>query len=256
MINFNFYKNTRSITRKGRLETCLNGKTPNFKNNFLPTKLILKSRYLKLNCLKKENEDNSVPNRILPRKQPGLYMVHCVKNDWRYYGESSNVSGRLASHKSLLNRKIHPNQNLQTDWDLYGLDFFEFIVLYMGEKWTEQSIRRGKETELIILDRTQCYNILEDGSRPGELNPFWKRLHTPETKQKIRQALRPNDLLGRKVSIRGLEYPSIAEASRQTNIARKTIRKKIEDKNEKFFFEIKNTGEENSGKVERPSQRE
>ena len=74
--------------------------------------------------------------------------------------------------------------------------------------------------------------------------PFWKKIHTPETKKKISEALknRPNDLLGRKVSIKGIEYPSIAEASRQTNIARKTIRKKIEDKNEKQFFEIKNNG--------------
>ena len=182
-------------------------------------------------------------------------MVHCIKNDWRYYGESSNVSGRLASHKSLLNRKIHPNKNLQKEWFFYGSDFFEFIVLYIGDKWAESSIRRGKETELIILDRTQCYNILEDASRPGELNPFWKKLHTPETKEKISQALknRPNDLLGRQVSIRGIQYPSIAEASRQTNIARKTIRKKMEDKNDPFFFELKITGEENSGNVERPS---
>lgn len=254
MININLYKNTISVTRKGRLETCLNGKTP----YVLTNKYLLKARYLKLNCLKKENKDNSVLNRILPRKQPGLYMIRCIKNDWRYYGESSNVSGRLASHKSLLNRQIHYNQNLQKDWNLNGSDFFEFLVLYMGEKWTESYIRRGKETELIILDRNQCYNILEDSSRPGELNPFWKKLHTPETKKKISQALknRPNDLLGRKVSIRGVEYPSIAEASRQTNIARKTIRKKIEDKNDNFFFEIKTTGKENSGKVERPSQKE
>jgi hypothetical protein len=233
-------KNKKSITCKSRSETCLNGKTPIFSNNFLVVKYFLQSRLLKLNCLKKENEDNSVPNRILPRKQPGLYMIHCLKNDWRYYGESSNVSGRLASHKSLLNRNIHPNRNLQKDWDLYGLDFFEFIVLYMGEKWIESYIRRGKETELIILDRNQCYNILEDASRPGELNPFWKKVHTPETKKKISEALknRPNDLLGRKVYVKGVEYPSIAEASRRTNIARKTIRKKIEDKNEKQFFEI------------------
>jgi hypothetical protein len=245
MINCNFYRNLKPITRKGRLETCLNGKNPNLHNNFLVNKYLLQSRCLTLNCLKKKNEDNSVLNRILPRKQPGIYMVHCIKNDWRYYGESSNVSGRLASHKSLLNRKIHPNKNLQKDWDSYGSDFFEFTILYMGQKWAESYIRRGKETELIILDRTQCYNILEDSSRPGELNPFWKKLHTPETKEKISQALknRPNDLLGRKVSIRGIEYPSIAEASRQTNIARKTIRKKIEDKTENFFFEIKNTGE-------------
>ena len=237
-------KNKKSITCKSRSETCLNGKTPTFSNNFLVVKIFLQSRLLKQNSLKKENEDNSVPNRILPRKQPGIYMIHCLKNDWRYYGESSNVSGRLASHKSLLNRKIHNNRNLQKDWDLYGLDFFEFIILYMGERWAQSYVRRGKETELIILDRNQCYNILEDASRPGELNPFWKKIHTPETKKKISQALknRPNDLLGRKVSVKGITYPSIAEASRQTNIARKTIRKKIEDKNEKEFFETKNPG--------------
>lgn len=249
-------KNIKLITCNGRLETCLNGKNPGFFNNFLVKKYFLQSKILKRNCLKKKNEDNSVPNRILPRKQPGIYMIYCLKNDWRYYGESNNVSSRLASHKSLLNRKIHPNRNLQKDWDLYGFDFFEFIILYMGERWIKQYIRRGKETELIILDRNQCYNILEDSSRPGELNPFWKRTHTPETKRKISQALknRPNDLLGRKVSVKGVEYPSIAEASRKTNIARKTIRKKIKDKNEKSFFEItKNTGKENSGKVERPS---
>ena len=225
-------KTKKSITYNVRLETCLNGKKSTFSNNFL------------VNCLNKENENNFVSNRILPKKQPGLYMIHCLKNDWRYYGESNNISGRLASHKSVLNRKIHPNRNLQKDFDLYGIDFFEFIVLYMGEKWTESYNRRGKETELIILDRNQCYNILEDASRPGELNLFWKKIYTPETKKKISQALknRPNDLLGRKVSIKGVLYPSIAEASRQTNIARKTIRKKIEDKNEKEFFETKSPG--------------
>jgi hypothetical protein len=225
------------------LETCLNGKTLNLYNYFLVTKSLLQPRFLKLKCFKIKNEDNSVPNRILPRKQPGIYMIYCIKNDWRYYGESSNVSSRLASHKSLLNRQIHPNKNLQKDWNFYGFQYFDFIVLYMGEKWTESYIRRGKETKLIILDRNQCYNILENASRPGELNPFWKKHHSPETKKKISIALknRPNDLLGRKVSIQGIEYPSIAEASRQTNIARKTIKKKIEDKNETSFFEIQNT---------------
>jgi hypothetical protein len=41
-------------------------------------------------------EENSVPNRIQPRKQAGLYMIRCIQNDWRYYGESINVAGRLA----------------------------------------------------------------------------------------------------------------------------------------------------------------
>ena len=56
--------------------------------------------------VKENKKDNPVPNRIQPRKQPGLYMIRCIINDFRYYGESNNVSGRLASHRSLLIRKM------------------------------------------------------------------------------------------------------------------------------------------------------
>nr|AWX53466.1 hypothetical protein [Scotinosphaera sp. NIES-154] len=198
-------------------------------------------------------EENSVPNRIQPRKQPGIYMVRCIQNDWRYYGESNNVSGRLASHRSLLNRQIHPNIALQVDWNTYGSQNFDFIVLFMGESWDQPAVRRGKELELIILDRVICYNILEGVSRPGEKNPFWGKVQTPEAKKKISEALKgkPNDKLGRKISVRGIIYPSLAEASRQTGIARKTIRKKLDDLKNTDFFSV-----EGSGTVERPSQQE
>jgi predicted ArsR family transcriptional regulator len=59
---------------------------------------------------------------------------------------------------------------------------------------------------------------------------------------------RPNHLLGRKIYIRGVLYPSLAEASRQTGIARKTIRKKLADLTNTEFIAV-----EDSGMVERPS---
>ncbi len=175
-----------TLSNKG-LETCLNGGTP-------------ASQDVEIS---KSSQDNLVPNRIQPRKQPGLYMIRCIVNDFRYYGESKNVSARLASHRSLLNRKIHPNAVFQHDFNQYSLENFDFVVLFMGPIWEDVLKRRGKETELIILDRALCYNILETSSRPGELNPFYGRLQTPEAKKKIGDALRniPNDLLGRKVSI-------------------------------------------------------
>jgi hypothetical protein len=40
---------------------------------------------LDVNC---HYEGQFVPNQIQPRKQPGLYMIRCTQNDWRYYGES------------------------------------------------------------------------------------------------------------------------------------------------------------------------
>lgn len=223
---------------KVKLETCLNGKSP----------LIVKASQKEVFDNINKTKDNSVPNQIQPRKQPGLYMIRCVKNDWRYYGESQNVSGRLSSHRSLLDRQIHSNILLQYDYDKYGTDFFEYIVLFMGMTWEQPLIRRTKEFELIVQDRDLCYNIGE--TRVGDLNPFWGRLHTPESKRKISEALKnkPNDLLGRKVNVKHKLYPSIAEASRQTGIARKTIRKKIEDLNEPEYFAM-----DDLGTVERPS---
>ena len=162
-------------------------------------------------------------------KMAGLYMIHCLENDWRYIGESKNVSGRLASHKSLLNRNIHPNKALQTDWNTYGADLFQFIVLNLGDEWADSVVRRGKELEYIIQNRNIAYNVLDGMHNPGDKNPFWGRTHTEETKRKISNAMKgiPNDKLGKKISINGIVYPSITEASRQTGHSRKYIRNRV-----------------------------
>lgn len=217
------------VSRKGKCETCLNGETP------IVTK-----------CLARENnfnEDNPVPNRvnrdsIQPRKQPGIYMVRCVVNDWRYYGESTNVSARLASHKCNLNRGNHGNLLLQKDFNKYGLQNFEFVVLYMSkDNWSDKATREAKESELIIRDREITYNVFADKNRSGERNAFFGRFQTEEAKRRIGDAMRgiPNDKLGIDVIIKGTIYPSIAEASRQTGIARKTIRARLEDSNNEDF---------------------
>jgi hypothetical protein len=207
---------------KKRLETCLNRENPQQKQRYR-NKWTTKCSAL--------IEDHSVPNRIQPRNQSGIYMIHCLENDWRYYGESSNVSGRLASHKSLLNRQIHPNKLLQADWNQYGLSNFQFIPLFLGEKWSDPVIRRGKELELIILNRNISYNVLEGIQKPGDKNPFWGKTHSEETKKRIGDSMKgiPNDLLGKKISIHNVQYQSIAEASRQTGHSRKLIRNRLND---------------------------
>lgn len=65
-------------------------------------------------------------------------------------------------------------------------------------------------------------------------------MHSPETKRKIRLALKgkPNAKLGKRVSVRGQVYLSLAEASRKTTMARKTLRKKINLPCETDFFEV------------------
>ena len=227
-------KKLSRVERKLKSETCLNEKSlctrsSKSKDNFVPNRT--------LTCREKGN--------IIPPKQPGLYSILCIANDWRYYGESSNVSGRLASHRSMLCRKIHPNQGLQNDFNMYGFQHFSFQVLYIGSEWAKRDVRLGKETELIVLDRSRCYNILEDiHTRPHAKNPFWGRLHTPETKRRISQALKnpPSHILGVALSVKGKVYPSYSEASRQTGISRKTLRKKVKDPNVSDFFLVKHSG--------------
>jgi hypothetical protein len=87
-------------------------------------------------------KDNSVPNQIQPRKQPGLYMIRCTQNDWRYYGESQNVSGRLASHRSLLNRKFIPI--ICCKLTITNMKSTVLSILYFHGTKVEQSIIRKR----------------------------------------------------------------------------------------------------------------
>lgn len=169
----------------------------------------------------------NVPTYLHPRKQPGLYSIHCQVNDYRYYGESDSVSSRIASHKSMLRRKIHPNRNLQDDWNLYTEKEFQFNALYLGEDWTDRATRREKETVYLNQDIERVYNYFDAfENRIGEKNPFYKKRHSEKTMELMRNAKKgvPNDLLGRKISIDGQRFPSLAEASRVLGHARKRIR--------------------------------
>ena len=228
-------ENSYKLSDKSNKKDSFLGLKNNKNNPSLEIQALLKRDFNNNN-----NKDNPVLNRIQPRQLPGLDMIHCLENDWRYYGESSNVSGRLASHKSLLNRNIHPNFSLQYDCNTYGPDKFQFVVLHLGNQWENSAVRRGKELEYIIQNRNQVYNVLEGISKPGDKNPFWGKTHSEETKKKIGDAMRgiPNEKLGKKVSIKGIQYPSVAEASRQTGHSRKLIRNRIHDSNFSDWYEI------------------
>jgi hypothetical protein len=201
--------------RKPKMTTRLNGKYPFF---FF---------------LQATNMDNSVLNVSIPlgpRKKPGIYMILCLANDYRYYGKTSNVSGRLASHKSTLRRKIHPNSKLQSDWNLYGENSFEFVILYIGEDWLVKENRLCVESNLILTDKERCYNFFDTyESRTGELNPFYQKRHSEKTKTIMILAKKgiPNDQLGSKISITGKVFPSIAQASRDLGHSRKLIRDRV-----------------------------
>lgn len=176
--------------------------------------------------------NNSMLNekKLEPRQLPGLYMIHCLENDYRYYGETSNVSERISSHKSMLRRKIHSNNKLQQDWNIFSESSFSIQVLYIGREWSDRIVRLKRESELIARDLEICYNFYESmDKRIGNLNGFFEKRHSEATKNTMREAKKgiPNDNLGKKIVILGKNYPSIAEASRETGHSRKLIRSRV-----------------------------
>lgn len=63
------------VIRKNRLDTHLNGKILRL------FYFCLKPNFTRIVKQKSFNHENPVPNSILPRQQPGIYIIHCKISD-------------------------------------------------------------------------------------------------------------------------------------------------------------------------------
>lgn len=210
---------------KSRFETRLNGES-SLDFSFISQKF---------SCMdsSEENKKNSsgnnpVPNRMAPRQLAGIYMILCLVNNKRYYGESKNVSARLSQHKSRLRRNLHEISELQRDFNIYGEENFEFSPLWMEKSSTKEQ-RLALETEFIARFFDLSYNKFAKPNHQGVNSPFWGRTHNAET---IERENNKNSIPeGFAVNVKGVIYPSISEASRKTNHSRDTLRRWLNDPN-------------------------
>ncbi len=179
-------------------------------------------------------EDNPVPIRMAPSQLPGVYIILCLVNNKRYYGESQNVSARLSQHKSRLRRNLHEVPELQRDFNIYAEENFQFSALWLDKKSTKEQ-RLALETEFSARFYDLCYNKIAKPNRKGENNPFWGHHHSTETIERIslskREKYENSIPEGFAIHLKGVIYPSISEASRQTNHSRDTLRRWLNDPN-------------------------
>lgn len=61
-----------------------------------------------------------------------IYIIQNMRNDKVYVGQSKDVAARLRHHLLALRRGAHHNSHLQSAWEIYGEDAFEFYVLDGG----------------------------------------------------------------------------------------------------------------------------
>ncbi len=84
----------------------------------------------------------------------GIYAITNTVNGKKYIGSAVNLSARWRKHKSALGISKHHNCYLQSAWNKYGKDAFEFsVVEYVPDK-----------TLLIAAEQKHIDSIEKDGS--------------------------------------------------------------------------------------------
>lgn len=200
-------------------------------------------------------------------------MIHNDKNNKKYIGCTKDYDMRVKQHLRYLKGNYHHNHKLQDDYNKLNLKL-EFEILYQS---SDESSAFNMEEKLIQDNSTQIvgYNLSDGGLRNkgytqsdyakavaskihsqkvGELNSFYGKKHSDETKQKISDAKRGkeghkhteeykknaslNSVKNKKIFYYGEEYRSITHASEITGTTRTTIRKRLNDVNNKEAYFI------------------
>lgn len=150
---------------------------------------------------------------------PGIYQIYCKVNQKRYIGESQNILRRLGQHVRDLEKGVSHCSSLQKDWTKYSANQFEATILYFGADWQKHEVRLKKENELIL------------NSSPDKLYNFHPlKMKTNNENYRII------------CEINGIQYDSIAQASKLTGESQTRIRIKLQNnyENYKIIDQIKN----------------
>ena len=134
----------------------------------------------------------------------GIYKIENLINGKCYIGQSIDVNRRLIDHKCKLNGNYHYNTHLQRSYNKYKLENFKFeliceceiekldekekavILLYNSVICGNNSDSGGNSNKTISEETKQLISDKNTGNQMGELNPFYGKKHTDETKAIIK----------------------------------------------------------------------
>lgn len=85
-------------------------------------------------------------------KLMGIYMIKNKINNKKYVGQSSDIYWRWMRHKSDLNNNRHHNKHLQSAWNMYGEENFNFEIIEICD---ESNINRKEQ---YWIEKYDSYN--------------------------------------------------------------------------------------------------
>ena len=94
------------------------------------------------------------------KQRSGIYKITNKQNGKIYIGSAYNLPNRISTHKSRLKKNKHRNKHLQSAFNLYGEEAFEFEVLEFVQN--RELILEREQFYLdfyVAYDREVGYNI-------------------------------------------------------------------------------------------------
>jgi group I intron endonuclease len=120
----------------------------------------------------------------------GIYKITCIANNKVYIGQSANIDGRFYQHKHELKNNKHCNQHLQSSYNKYKKDFFDYKIIEIIDINEEDINEEDINEKLTILEQYYIdyyksmdreYGFNKKGAGP-------KGKVTEETREKLRKA--------------------------------------------------------------------
>ena len=111
----------------------------------------------------------------------GIYAITCRANGRIYIGQSTHIQARIRSHVWDLSRGRHSVKDLQSDFDAFGLDEFEFAIVERVADTTRLISRENRWIWICSFRGSNVYNSLSIydvplfASIPWTLRPKKKR---------------------------------------------------------------------------------
>lgn len=115
------------------------------------------------------NRRKEINREYKERKIPaGIFQIRNSANGKVLLCSSMNLEGRLNRHKFQLTSGLHPNRNLQKEWNEYGSDKFQFEILEVVKVKDDPDF--SLEDELTLLEQIWVEKVDPFGEKGYNLN--------------------------------------------------------------------------------------